>query len=130
MKTDTLGKHMLFGSTQEETVSQQATVESVFGKYTRSFGLSLAITSVLSALLVVAKELNGSLLNWMKAATPHHWITHGVFNILLYFVIGVALAQVHAGSGVKVSDKGLIVTIVGSVVISSLIIAGFYLVVG
>jgi hypothetical protein len=130
MKADTLGRHMMFGRAQGEAVSQEAAGASALGKYTRSFGISLAVTSVLSALLVVVKELNESILNWMKAATPHHWITHGVFDVLLFFVIGIALAQVHAGSGTRVSAKGLLVAIVGSVLLSSLIIAGFYLIVG
>jgi hypothetical protein len=130
MKADTLGKHLLFGKTQEKTDSQQVAETIALGKYTRSFGLSVAITSVLSALLVVAKELNGGLLDWMKAATPHHWITHGVLDMATFIVIGVALAYLHDGSGVRVSPKGLTVAIVGSVVVSSLIIAGFYLIIG
>jgi hypothetical protein len=43
------------------------------GKYTKSFGLSFAITSLISALLVILKETNEeTVLAWMKTATPHH----------------------------------------------------------
>lgn len=113
--------------THEETAVRDKTEAGVLGKYTRSFGLSLAITSVLSSLLVVLKELDEGVLNWMKAATPHHWITHGVFDILAFVVIGLALSQLHGGEGVRTSAKGITVAVVGSVAISGLIIAGFYL---
>jgi len=43
------------------------------GRYTISFGLSLAVTSILSALLVVLKELSDkTVLEWMKRVTIHH----------------------------------------------------------
>ena len=49
---------------------------SSLGKFTKSFGVSFAITSVLSALLVVLKESNEeTVLAWMKSATRHHWTT-------------------------------------------------------
>jgi lipoprotein signal peptidase len=98
------------------------------GKYTRSFGLSLAITSVVSALIVILKETNEeTVLAWMKAATGHHWVTHGVINIILFVFLGWALSRFNAGQGVKVSGTGLVGSIVGAVLISGLLIAGFYL---
>ena len=97
-------------------------------KYTRSFGLSLAITSLLSALIVIIKETNEeSVLAWMKAATGHHWVTHGVINIILFVVLGWALSIPNDRQGVKVSGNGLVACIVGAVLISGLLIAGFYL---
>jgi hypothetical protein len=98
------------------------------GKYTRSFGLSFAITSVISAILVILKESNEeSVLAWMKAATGHHWVTHGVINIILFVVIGWALSLPNGGQGLKVSGNSLVGSIVGAVLISGLLIAGFYL---
>lgn len=98
------------------------------GKYTRSFGLSFAITSVLSALIVILKETNEeSLLAWMKAATGHHWVTHGLINLIVFVVLGWVLSIPNDGQGVKLSVNGLIGCIVGAVVISGLLIAGFYL---
>ncbi|MBI3436853.1 MAG: hypothetical protein HY056_17515, partial [Proteobacteria bacterium] len=47
-------------------------------KYTASFGLSLGLTSLFNALLVVIKETNeDTVLAWMKAS-GHHWVTQGV----------------------------------------------------
>jgi hypothetical protein len=125
---ETFGKHLEYERTHEEIADRAEA--TVLGKYTRSFGVSLAITSVLSSLLVIVKELDEGVLNWMKGATPHHWITHGVFDILAFVIIGFALAQLHGGTGVRVSAKSLAAVIVGAVVISGLVIAGFYLIHG
>jgi uncharacterized membrane protein SirB2 len=102
--------------------------QNEIGKYTRSFGLSFAITSVISALLVILKELNEeSILAWMKAATGHHWVTHGVVNLIVFIVLGWALSRPNRGQGVKISANVLAMSIVGAVVISGLLIMGFYL---
>jgi len=98
-------------------------------KYTVSFGASLAITSILSALLVVVKELNeNSVLAWMKGLTSHHWITHGLFMVIAFFAIGWGLAKMNNGQGLKMTSDRLIIMIVSGVVIGGLIISGFYLV--
>jgi hypothetical protein len=89
----------------------------------------LAITSILSALLVVVKELNeNSVLAWMKGLTSHHWITHGLFMVVAFFAIGWGLAKMNNGQGLKMTHDRLIVMIISSVVIGGLIISGFYLV--
>ena len=75
-------------------------------KYTVSFGASLAITSILSALLVVLKELNeNSVLAWMKGLTSHHWITHGLFMVIAFFAIGWGLAKMNNGEGLKMTPE-------------------------
>jgi hypothetical protein len=101
------------------------------GRYTVSFGLALGITCIVSALLVVLKELaDHSVLVWMKNATVHHWVTHGIFDLVVFIVLGLLLARAEGGSGIRISGKSLITIIVGSVVLGGLIIAGFYLIVG
>jgi hypothetical protein len=96
-------------------------------KYTKSFGLSFAITSVFSALLVVLKETNeDTVLAWMKAATGHHWVTHGLVNLIVFFFLGWLLARSNHGQGVNISERSLIITIVAGLVIGGLILAGFY----
>lgn len=98
------------------------------GKYARSFGLSFAITSVFSALLVIIKELSEEgVLAWMKAMTGHHWVTHGVINLIIFVVLGWALARGGKGQGVEISANGLVACIVGAVIIDGGLIAGFYL---
>jgi hypothetical protein len=99
------------------------------GKYTRSFGLSFGITSLFSALLLIIKETNQStVLAWMKAATGHHWVTHGVLNLVVFFFFGWLLARSNNGEGVNITARSLITCIVVSLVVSWMIIAGFYVI--
>lgn len=101
------------------------------GRYTVSFGIALGVTCVVSALLVVLKELaDHSVMVWMKNATGHHWVTHGIFDLVVFVVLGFLLAMLKEGSGIHISEKNLITIIVGSVVLGGLIIVGFYLSVG
>jgi hypothetical protein len=97
------------------------------GKYTKSFGLSLAITSFLSALLVLLKETHEhTVMEWMKTVTFHHWVTHGLINLVVFVLLGVALSRPNNGEGVNISSKALVFCIAGSVVASALLILGFY----
>jgi len=101
---------------------------SEIGKYTKSFGLSFAITSVISALLVILKESNeDGVLALMKAVTGHHWVTHGLINLILFVALGWALTMANKGQGVKISVSSLVSYIVGAVIISEVLISGFYL---
>jgi hypothetical protein len=98
-------------------------------KYTVSFGVSLAITAILSAILVVVKELNeNTVLAGMKGLTGHHWVTHGVLAVIAFFAIGWGLSKANNGQGLKITPERLACFIVSGVVISGLIIAGFYLI--
>ncbi|OHC65770.1 MAG: hypothetical protein A3J25_12135 [Pseudomonadales bacterium RIFCSPLOWO2_02_FULL_63_210] len=95
------------------------------GRYSVSFALAFAVTSLLSAVLVVVKEQNqDTLLAWMKAATGHHWISHGILDLLVFIVLGWALARI--GVGARLSGNALSAIVSGSVLLSGLIIVGFF----
>ena len=95
--------------------------------YTVGFGWSVAIVSLLSAILVVLKEKNESLMEWMKGAMGHHWITQGVFVIVLFLVLGFILSRILRQNAVSEKLQAVTLAIVTSTVISGLIIAGFFL---
>lgn len=101
--------------------------QTELGKYTRSFGLSLGITSLFSAFLVILKETHEeTVLAWMKTVTLHHWVTHGIINLVLFVFLGWALSRPNNGNGITISSKALSTFIAGAVVISAVLIAGFY----
>jgi TRAP-type mannitol/chloroaromatic compound transport system permease large subunit len=101
---------------------------NALGKYTTSFGMSLAITSLVSALLVVVKEMSeNTVLALMKRITFHHWITHILFVLILFVVLGWVLARANGGKGLNMTVNRFISVLVGAVVLSGLIIGGFYL---
>ncbi|KNG94587.1 hypothetical protein ATO11_04060 [Pseudaestuariivita atlantica] len=87
--------------------------------------MSAGITSVLSALLVVLKETNeDTILAWMKAATGHHWVTHGIIDLILFVVIAMLAARYVD----NLEDRpGLTIgTLIGGVAVGGLIIVGFF----
>jgi len=101
--------------------------ENGIGKYTASYALSLAVTSVLNGLLVIVKETHeDSVLALMKRLTPHHWITHGIFVVLVFLVLGWAFSRANGGRGVQIPVPRLIGVLVGAVVVGGALIAGFY----
>ena len=72
------------------------------GKYGRSFGLSFAITCLFSVVLLILKETNpNTVMAWMKAATTHHWITHTLLDVIVFFVLGLIFARANNGQGIK-----------------------------
>ena len=57
------------------------------------FVVSAAIAIVSNTLLVWAKETSPALSAWMKALTSHHWISHGLFVVLVFFLLGLILSK-------------------------------------
>ncbi len=96
-------------------------------KYTISFGLSLVISSVINALLVIAKEKSPAVQTEMKKLTGHHWITHSVVVVALFIILGYLLAQVRGGRGMTMTANALIKTVVTGIMVAVVMIVGFYL---
>jgi hypothetical protein len=97
-------------------------------KYTISFGLALALASVVNGLLVVAKEKIPSVLAGMQNLTGHHWVSHCVIILGLFAFFGWLFAQANGGQGIKLTVNRLIGTLVAGVATGGLIILGFYLI--
>ncbi len=107
------------------------TDQSRIWKYTTAFGLSLTVASLLSALLVVAKELNPkTVMVWMQRLTGHHWATHSLAALILFFVLGWLAAIAGLVQSIQTNPQRLLRTVVGGVMVSYFIIAGFYLIHG
>lgn len=113
--------------TDEFAAMKDVEPRQALGKYTESFGLSLAITNVISALLVVAKENSEALMAWMNALTGHHWVTHGVLVLGLFLMLGLLLPRLPRGGWTRPGSDAIAIAIAVSVVASGLIIAGFFL---
>jgi len=99
-------------------------------KYTVSFGISLALVSVINGLLVLAKEMIPSVMSAMKSLTGHHWVTHSVISVSLFLLLGWVFARGNGGQGVKLTGKQLINILVSGVALGGLLIVGFYLIGG
>jgi hypothetical protein len=100
-------------------------------KYTISFGLSLAITSLVSAFLVVAKELcPNSVMLWIRHLTGQHWVSHSLIAVMLFAILAWTFSKASGGQGINLNASRLIGLLVGGVVLGAFIIAGFYLIGG
>jgi hypothetical protein len=99
-------------------------------KYTASFGLSLALASVINALIVIAKESSPAVMTGMQKILGHHWVTHSAIVLAVFAAFGWIFAQARGGRGLDITVNHLIATVVSGVVISGLLIVGFYLIGG
>lgn len=93
--------------------------------HTAGFGLSASVTIVFNTVLTWAKETYDPLNAVMKALLGHHWITHGVAVVAVFLVLGFFFSK--SAYIQKVKGSTLVVILVGSVVLSGLGIAGFFL---
>jgi hypothetical protein len=99
---------------------------NLLSKSTIGFGLSFAIVSIFNGLLVILKETNPSVMAWMTALTGNHWITQGVFNIILFLLLGFIFTKINLQkkfSASMMSNITIFATVVGVI-----LIAGFKLV--
>ncbi|HDQ03130.1 MAG TPA: hypothetical protein ENN23_00935 [Deltaproteobacteria bacterium] len=94
-------------------------------KYLLGFGLSLVVTNLLNAVILVVKEVSSPVMNVMKAALGHHWTTHGVFLLFVFVILGVVFSINEVGE--KWDSLKMMYYIIGSVIISVVIITVFFL---
>jgi hypothetical protein len=84
------------------------------------FGLSFLVVSIINAILVIVKDSNEGLKKWMAGLLGHHWITHGVFVIILFFVLGWLFSRIKFDEqwyGAKTATIILIGAIIGGGII-------------
>lgn len=94
-------------------------------KYALGFGLSLVVTNLLNAVILVVKEVSSSVMNVMKAALGHHWTTHAVLLLFVFVVLGAVFSIYEVG--VKWDSRKMMYYIIGSVIISVVIITVYFL---
>lgn len=95
-------------------------------KYILGFGLSFAITSIITSLLVIIKESFEPVLDFMKTLSGHHWVTQGIFTILLFIILGFILSRDSISK--KVDALKLRIIIIIGALAGPLIIFIFFLV--
>lgn len=101
--------------------------DNTVSKHTVSFGLSLVASSVLNALLVIAKEKSPAIQAAMQKITGHHWITHSAIVIIFFIFLGWLFAQAQGGRGFKMPVDRLIKIIITGILAAGGLIIGFYL---
>jgi hypothetical protein len=102
--------------------------DTAISKPTRSFGLSLAVCSVLNAFLVIAKEKSKTVSDGMQRMTGHHWITHVAMVLIFFIAFGWFFAVTN--SGAKMGANRLTNIVLAGVAGGVVMILSFYLIAG
>ena len=103
-------------------------MDQLTNKYARGFGISLIIMMLFNAVLTVMKESYAPLIKGMAAISGHHWITHGIIVVVLFFILGFVFSGAFSKETSGPSARGITIwTIVGSLV-GVILIGGFYLI--
>lgn len=84
--------------------------------------MAFAITAVISAVLVPIKELNSGVHQWMTALTGHHWVTHGMLELILFLLLALVLLPFAA----RIPSTTVVASVVGGLVIGAGIITTFF----
>ena len=113
--------------TKKTPTGEKAAMKSKtkMNKYALGFGLSLVVTNLLNAVILVVKEVSAPVMNVMKAALGHHWTTHAVLLLFVFVILGAVFSIYEVGA--KWDSRKMMYYIIGSVIISVVIITVFFL---
>ena len=103
-------------------------MDQLTNKYARGFGISLIVMMLFNAVLTVIKESFAPLMKGMAATTGHHWITHGIIVVVLFFVLGFVFSGAQSEKSSWPSARGIFVGTIASAAIGCILIGGFYLI--
>jgi hypothetical protein len=92
-----------------------------------AFGLAAAVTVLFNTLLVWLKEAVPSVQSVMVSLTGHHWITHGLADVIVFVVLGLVFQRV--GMAERLSGTALVVMLALAVVVAGLGLVGWFVIV-
>lgn len=96
------------------------------GRFAASFGWSLAVAILLSAVLVVVKERILPVRQWLAQATGSDWLTHGFLAVVVFVLLGLMfLNQTHDEFDERI-PRTVAWTLLGAAVAATAIIAVSY----
>lgn len=93
---------------------------------TPSFVLAAAITILFNTVLACSKDGYAPLNALMKRLTGHHWITHGIADVVLF--AGLGLIFLKTGAARKIPLYWLTGVLVAAVAVASLGLTLWYLI--
>ncbi len=97
-------------------------------KHTVSFGLALAIASVVNGVLVIAKEKSPAVQAAMQKLTGSHWVTHVALVLVVFGLCGWLFGRANGGAGIRLAADRFIRFLLAGVAVGALLILGFYLI--
>jgi hypothetical protein len=104
------------------------TENTAISKSAISFGWSLALCSILNAVLVIAKEKSKAVADWMQRITGHHWITHVAIIMILFVFFGWFFGRTNTRQESNVGARRVTNIVLSGVIAGVVIILVFYLI--
>lgn len=89
------------------------------GRFASSFGLALALTSIATAVLVIAVKTHAPFRGWVARMTGDHVTMHALFIALLFVLLGLVLGLMYDW---QMRPRVLAVLIVASLLVSAIIV--------
>jgi hypothetical protein len=80
------------------------------------FAIAAAITILFSTVLACVKDAYHPLNSFMNSVAWHNWITHGLVDVILFFVLGIIFSK-NAWAG-RIASSRLISFLVGAVIVA------------
>lgn len=93
---------------------------------TAAFGLAVAITVLFNTVLAWIKDAYEPLNAFMAHLGGHHWTTHGLADVALFFALGIVF--MNTGVGERINPNRLIGGVVLSVVIAGVGLLAWFVV--
>jgi hypothetical protein len=100
--------------------------EAALSKASSAFALSAAVTVIFNTLLAWAKDAYDPLNTAMAHLTGHHWITHGLADVIVFFALGGIFLS--TGFAERISPNALTIRLVGAVILAGLGLAAWFVV--
>ncbi len=97
------------------------------GRTSSALALAAAITFIFNTGLTWIKDSYAPFNTFMAHLTGHHWITHGVADVLLFVVLGALFVSTRSAE--RMSPNSLVLTLVAAAVAAGLGLAGWFLIV-
>jgi hypothetical protein len=89
------------------------------------FGLAAAITVVFNTVLALVKDAYEPLNQFMARLTGHHWVSHALFDLVVFFLLGWLMTT--RGAPASGLTNRLVVTLAGAVVIAGAGLGAWFL---
>lgn len=107
------------------TAGQRADAEAAGSEHVAAaFGLSAVVVIIFNTALAWIKDAYDPLNTFMAHLTSHHWITHGLADVILFFLLGWLFMRWRTVSGLT---NLLIASVAVATVVGGVGLAGWFL---
>lgn len=103
-----------------------STTDTGLDARTSSFAAAYAITAIFNAIVVWLKEAIPAVHDGMAAILGHHWIAHGVLDLIVFFALGFYLTS----RGYRTSGSTAANFLIWGTILGGIMVVGFFVIVG